>query len=441
VAALVAIAVFGRRWPGAMRAIPFLFAPFAAYLAVNAVETGYALPAGAAAKSLLAGDLSAARATEVLWENVLRIAGSFSIQGPPLLLPLGLGCAAAALFRPRSGARGVAAFLLGATAIVLGNRFAAWHHGRYLVPLLPVAMLCAAPVLARSIGQRWVRVVVAAWLLANAAMLPAALGTYADDVSDIANQQVAAGRFLARATPPDARIGVMDAGAILYLSDRRGIDLVGLGTPGLAPDFLDGTGARLAALARLPRERRPTHYAVYPSFFRGFKPVFGAELARFELERLHIAGDPLLVVYEAAPDRFAEAGRALATDAGSACDVVDFADRVSERAHATEFAALGTVAIPSGPRGARVARSTRVIQSASTRLDCPGAEDTTLRVTLAATEAAEIAVEVDGRPADAARLGGGWHERVIPLQAGGARVSIVARPHVALDRVALETAR
>jgi hypothetical protein len=214
---------------------------------------------------------------------------------------------------------------------------------------------------------------------------------------------------------------------------------VGLGTNGMARAFLEGPGSVFRALARLPAEKRPTHFAVYPSFFPGFESVFGRELARFPLSEPSIAADPLLVVYEARPDVLAASGGDGDPRDASACDAVEGADLASERAHDASYERLGTLVAPCpAPAEAGCVRAARVVRRASFRLSCPGLDRARLRATVAAGVPTAIEIEVDGRRVHSAKLPPGWSERVIPLESASARVRLTATPHVALSRLALE---
>jgi hypothetical protein len=58
---------------------------------------------------------------------------------------------------------------------------------------------------------------------------------YNSGCADIELMHVRIARWLAANTPPNAVVGVHDAGAIAYLSGRHTIDILGLNTPGGAP--------------------------------------------------------------------------------------------------------------------------------------------------------------------------------------------------------------
>ena len=68
-----------------------------------------------------------------------------------------------------------------------------------------------------------------------------------------------------------------DAGAISYYGDGEVYDMLGLVTNHQADIANNGPGARFEFLEHLPAERRPTHFAYYPSWM-GTNEFYGVDL-------------------------------------------------------------------------------------------------------------------------------------------------------------------
>lgn len=124
---------------------------------------------------------------------------------------------------------------------------AAFYFQRYFAPALPLALASAA--MAAAAGGAWLvertrriprRALIAGYglLVAVAGVeqlrrLPAERARYERDAASIDAVQVAEGRWLAAALPPDATVWAMDAGGPRYWGRRRTVDLGRLNTPEL----------------------------------------------------------------------------------------------------------------------------------------------------------------------------------------------------------------
>jgi hypothetical protein len=118
---------------------------------------------------------------------------------------------------------------------------------------------------------------------------------------NIRDQHLTLGKYLAELKPKRVLVG--DAGAILYESDRPGLDIIGLGGyHGLpfARAGVHGLPATLELIERIPRNDRPDVLAIFPTWW-GILPVwFGEEvLQRFPVEGNVICGGYEHVVYKA----------------------------------------------------------------------------------------------------------------------------------------------
>lgn len=110
----------------------------------------------------------------------------------------------------------------------------------------------------------WAGAAVAVMLLPQFVSYFFALG---DSARDIYYQQMAFSEWVKRNTPADARIGVNDAGAHKYISDRYIIDLIGLTNNRLQGAYFGGWGTVYDRLAALPEGERPGYLLIHPNVF------------------------------------------------------------------------------------------------------------------------------------------------------------------------------
>jgi hypothetical protein len=155
----------------------------------------------------------------------------------------------------------------------------------------------------------------------------------AQSSSAVDRQQVTLGRWAAEHLPPDARIGVHDAGAIAYFSHKKTFDVTGVTTEGEAPYWVEGPGSRYEHYEKLPRGRLPTHFIVYPDWM-ACPPVLGNQLFQASVIDQSILGGATMVVFEA---RYATLGSgALPVGLkvqGRLLDEIDISDLESEASH------------------------------------------------------------------------------------------------------------
>jgi hypothetical protein len=103
--------------------------------------------------------------------------------------------------------------------------------------------------------------------LALASKQPETVADLAASASAVTAQQVSLGRW-ARALPLGTTLGVNDAGAIAFYSKHPTFDIVGLTTAGEALYWVAGAGSRFEHYEQLARHELPTHFIVYPHWFR-----------------------------------------------------------------------------------------------------------------------------------------------------------------------------
>jgi hypothetical protein len=158
---------------------------------------------------------------------------------------------------------------------------------------------------------------------------------------NIRDQHLTLGKYLLETKP--RRVLVGDAGAILYESDRPGLDIIGLGGyHGLpfARAGVHGLAATLELLEHVPDADKPDVLAIFPTWW-GVLPVWFATdvLRRFPVEGNVICGGYEHVVYRADWHVLGSGDRIRALPAGDKRPYaqVDVADLVSEQANGYVF--------------------------------------------------------------------------------------------------------
>jgi hypothetical protein len=152
---------------------------------------------------------------------------------------------------------------------------------------------------------------------------------------NIRDQHLTLGKYLRELEPHRVLVG--DAGAILYASNRPGLDIIGLGGYHKLPFAragVHGLPATLELLERVPDADKPDVLAIFPTWW-GVLPVWFASdvLARFPVEGNVICGGYEHVVYRA-DWHVLGTGEHIRTVPDGDVDVrahVDVADLVSEK--------------------------------------------------------------------------------------------------------------
>lgn len=198
------------------------------------------------------------------------------------------------------------------------------HHERYLMPLIPFAVLYGsfgiAFLVEHTVGERELlrvprieRTVTATALfgLVAAACLGDALidarrwaTQYAGDVRSIELINVRLGEWLRDHTPPDAYVAMNDIGAIAFISKRRVLDTVGIAEPGILPYLVEDS--REGAFRYL-QQRKPDYLVIWPEWYPEmaarrdiFEPVYSASVTDpLVATRDSMLGGREMVVYRA----------------------------------------------------------------------------------------------------------------------------------------------
>lgn len=182
-----------------------------------------------------------------------------------------------------------------------------WNRVRYIWPFAPgwfVLVACLGSELQALLSRRFRNVDFVAPLItgifagALASKLTWSLNDLANSARAIDAQQVRLGMWAEDHLPEDARIGVNDTGAIAYFSERATFDVVGLTTEGEAKYWVAGSGSRYEHYERMPREKLPTHFIVYPGWM-GIQAVLGERLFEATVTNQSILGGATKVAYVA----------------------------------------------------------------------------------------------------------------------------------------------
>jgi hypothetical protein len=250
-------------------------------------------------------------------------------------------------YRTFAVASGTALVLAMSSTALLGLPGApwGWHHYRYLLPFFPPTLVFAV-VGFYSLGtlnrKTWLPEALAGFaVLCSLLGLPVWAATTGGNALQIKEQQVSIGYWIRENLPPGARVGVNDVGAMRYYGGHPTVDLIGLTTNGLALPSRNGLGSLYETLEKMPEEKRPDYFAIYPTWFPGFETsgVLDQEIARFSLssrpETAGIVGGSEVVVYRA-DWGLARSGEPFRSE-GTVRDTLDVADLASEREHDYEM--------------------------------------------------------------------------------------------------------
>ena len=231
----------------------------------------------------------------------------------------------------------VVAPLLLVLAVIASSGLWSFQNYRYIAPafaLLVMPVGCAlgwhryAPIAGGVLLVLFVRAAIPG-LVTNAKL-------FAQGAMDTNTQVVAIGEYIGMKLP-EARVMFHDAGAIAYYGDGEVYDMLGLVTNHQAGIANHGAGSRFEFLESLPPERRPSHFAYYPSWL-GTNELFGDVLFHTPLRRAitkqRLVGDADMQLIVATWDHVGTGERPLTPHDGWALvDRVDVAFLASERAH------------------------------------------------------------------------------------------------------------
>ena len=152
------------------------------------------------------------------------------------------------------------------------------QHGRYSAYLCPLMVLIAivgveqmrllvdrARISKRSLGKAFAGALLAVAILTLGASNWRMAHTYALEVQNINDMQVALGKWAAD-LPKGSTIAVNDAGAIAYFSGHRILDTVGVVNPEVVP-YLRRYKQRQIGLMQYLEERKPEYVIIFPNWY------------------------------------------------------------------------------------------------------------------------------------------------------------------------------
>ena len=342
-------------------AVLYAFLPIAAGVAqymFYTIATGSSVQNGVLAKSLLYEPVFyPTEFLDAVFQNLTKLSlivltglepGNYLFPGTILFCVLGTMYLALedARYRMFAVASGTALVLAMSSTAILGLPGAwGWHHYRYLLPFFPPVLVFAVVGFysLRSLTRKtWLPEALASFaILCSLLSLPVWAATTGGNSLQIKEQQVSVGYWIRENLPPGASVGVNDAGAMRYYGGHRTVDLIGLTTNGLALPTRNGVGSLYETLEKMPEEKRPDYFAIYPTWFPGFDAsgVLDQEIARFAIsdrpEVAGIVGGSEVVVFQA-DWSLAQSGEAFQGE-GSVKDTLDIADLGSETEHDYEM--------------------------------------------------------------------------------------------------------
>jgi hypothetical protein len=342
-------------------AVLYAFLPIAAGVAqymFYTIATGSSVQNGVLAKSLLYEPVFyPTEFLDAVFQNLTKLnlivltglePGNYLFPGTILFCVLGTMYLALedTRYRMFAVASGTALVLAMSSTAILGLPGAwGWHHYRYLLPFFPPVLVFAVVGFysLRSLTRKtWLPEALASFaILCSLLSLPVWAATTGGNSLQIKEQQVSVGYWIRENLPPGASVGVNDAGAMRYYGGHRTVDLIGLTTNGLALPTRNGVGSLYETLEKMPEEKRPDYFAIYPTWFPGFDAsgVLDQEIARFAIsdrpEVAGIVGGSEVVVFRA-DWSLAQSGEAFQGE-GSVKDTLDIADLGSETEHDYEM--------------------------------------------------------------------------------------------------------
>jgi hypothetical protein len=261
---------------------------------------------------------------------------------------------------------------------------------------------------------------------------------------NIRDQHLAIGKYLKELQP--SRVLVGDAGAILYESDRPGLDIIGLGgfhAMPFARAGVHGLASTLELLENVPARERPDVLAIFPTWWGPVPYWFASEtMRRFPVEGNVICGGYEQNVYRA-DWHLLGTGQFTRWNVPKGEKVraeIDVADLSSEKANGYRFdrpnngwTEMRVLPDPADRRSDMFDGGRRIALDRSESFDVRGlvlGRSARLVVRTAQENKTRVRIRIDGQDAGAFDLDstGGWADTAVPLPAevvrGSMRVSL-----------------
>jgi len=143
---------------------------------------------------------------------------------------------------------------------------AVYHHGRYLIPVIPILVLYGLEggrlLLARLSFRVLPGIAGAAVFVVLAFSWLRGAQVYTQNVAYVNDHHVALARWLAANTSETGLVATHDIGAVGYLAGRRLVDIAGLATPELQASTRD-----VRRVKQVLSERMVEHVAILPDWY------------------------------------------------------------------------------------------------------------------------------------------------------------------------------
>ena len=186
--------------------------------------------------------------------------------------------------------------LIGLYAVALP---AIYHHGRYLMPLIPILAIFGVEGLFQLLEKLPHESLLrpALWVVSGCMIIPIWIdgsSTFALQTKLLNESHMEAARWVDANTPSDAIIATHDIGIVGYITQRQIIDLAGLVTPEVIEIMRDQS-----ELANFVREKQVTYVIVFSGYYREMLTQLHARLVFSpNIENLKSLGLEPIEVYE-----------------------------------------------------------------------------------------------------------------------------------------------
>ena len=199
-----------------------------------------------------------------LWNVII-----YFLNGPLMLLVPSMGFA---IYRALSARKMDFLYPLAWPLILIGLYAVAlpaiYHHGRYLMPLIPLLVVYGVEGLSKLLEKLPVKSLLrpTMWLTLGAMIFVLwvnGASTFALQTELLNDSHMQAARWVDVNTPMDAIIATHDIGIVGYITQRQIVDLAGLVTPQVIPIMGDQI-----KLAEYVRERHVTYLIVFSGYYR-----------------------------------------------------------------------------------------------------------------------------------------------------------------------------
>lgn len=245
------------------------------WMVFNLTYSGRPFPSTISSKFMQYGyPFSAAKSLTYLWDVFL-----YFLDGPLMLL---LPCAILAIYMIFRHKNTLLYYpIIWSLAIILIYAVtvpAIYHHGRYLMPLIPLLVIFGMEGLTFLFEKyqlnSHLRIVI---YLVIGAMVAAlwvnGASTFALQVKLLTDNHADAARWIDENTPKDIVIATHDVGLVGYITQRQMVDIAGLITPEVIPIMNDQ-----AKLAEFVRSKNVAYVIVFTGYYENFLSQLDAQL-------------------------------------------------------------------------------------------------------------------------------------------------------------------